>query len=157
MIMYLKQKIFSLMDSFEVYDAQGNTIYNVKSKLSLGHCLKIYNTYGTEVGFVKRRILSLMPRFEVYYHNNYLGHITRELTLFRPKYDIEYNGWHVEGDIFEWNYRITCWGRGTIATISKQLFHLTDHYMIDVADPQDAPMALMFVLAIDAEKCARRD
>ena len=31
------------------------------------------------------------------------------------------------------------------------------HHMIDVADPADALYALMLVLAIDAEKCSRRD
>lgn len=32
---------------------------------------------------------------------------------------------------------------------------MTDQYVIDVANPQDALIALMFVLAIDAEKCSR--
>ena len=37
----------------------------------------------------------------------------------------------------------------------KELFHLTDQYVIDVLNPSDALAALMFVLAIDAEKCSR--
>ena len=23
-----------------------------------------------------------------------------------PKFDIDFNGWHVEGDFFEWDYQI---------------------------------------------------
>lgn len=42
-----------------------------------------------------------------------------------------------------------------IASISKELFRWTDTYVIDVTDPADALDALMFVLAIDAEKCSR--
>ena len=42
-----------------------------------------------------------------------------------------------------------------MASISKELFHWTDTYTIDVADPGDALYALMVVLAIDAEKCSR--
>ena len=38
---------------------------------------------------------------------------------------------------------------------SKELFHMTDTYVIDVQDPGNALDALMFVLAIDAEKCSR--
>lgn len=34
---------------------------------------------------------------------------------------------------------------------------MTDQYVIDVYDPQNALIALMFVLAIDAEKCSRND
>lgn len=44
---------------------------------------------------------------------------------------------------------------GVVAVISKELFHMTGQYVIDGPDPQDALMALMFVLAVDAEKCAR--
>ena len=44
-----------------------------------------------------------------------------------------------------------------IAYVSKQLFNFTDTYVIDVEDPQNALCALMLVLAIDAEKCSRRD
>ena len=40
------------------------------------------------------------------------------------------------------------------AQISKEIFHWTDHYSIDVRDPNDALCALMFVLAVDAEKCS---
>ena len=37
----------------------------------------------------------------------------------------------------------------------KELFHMTDTYVIDVQDPGNALDVLMFVLAIDAEKCSR--
>jgi uncharacterized protein YxjI len=43
-----------------------------------------------------------------------------------------------------------------IASISKELFHLSDTYVINVSDPENALTALMFVLAIDAEKCSRQ-
>ena len=36
-------------------------------------------------------------------------------------------------------------------------FDSYDTYVIDVANPQDALCALMLVLAIDAEKCSRKD
>ena len=39
--------------------------------------------------------------------------------------------------------------------VSKELFHWTDTYVIDVADEENALYALMVVLAIDAEKCSR--
>ena len=32
---------------------------------------------------------------------------------------------------------------------------MTDNYVIDIQDPGNALDALMFVLAIDAEKCSR--
>ena len=43
-----------------------------------------------------------------------------------------------------------------VAVISKEIFHMTDTYILDIADPKDALHVLMFVLAIDAEKCIFR-
>ena len=55
----------------------------------------------------------------------------------------------------EWDYRIMGARGEEVAVISKQLFHWTDTYVIDVLRPQDALCALMLALAIDAEKCSR--
>ena len=42
-----------------------------------------------------------------------------------------------------------------MAVISKEVFKLTDTYVIDVVNDADALYALMFTLAIYAEKCSR--
>ena len=55
----------------------------------------------------------------------------------------------------EWDYTIVDATGRQVASVSKELFHWTDTYVIDVADPADALHALMVVLAIDAEKCSR--
>ncbi|MDO4942577.1 MAG: LURP-one-related family protein, partial [Lachnospiraceae bacterium] len=152
-----KQRFFSWFDSYDIYDEQKNTVYVVKGKLSWGHCLKIYNAKGCELGTVKERVLTYLPKFEVYLGKQYLGCISKKLSLFKPKYDIDYNGWHINGNFWEWDYNITSKTGSMIATISKDLFHLTDTYVIDVKNPADALTVLMFVLAIDAEKCSKND
>ena len=55
----------------------------------------------------------------------------------------------------EWDYRIFDPVGKPVAVVSKEIFHLTDTYVIEVAQPQNALPALMFVLAVDAEKCSR--
>ena len=52
----------------------------------------------------------------------------------------------------EWDYSILDRSGYSIARVSKELFHMTDTYVIDVQDLGNALDALMFVLAIDAEK-----
>ena len=61
----------------------------------------------------------------------------------------------MEGEWLEWDYEIQSASRGPIASLSKELFHLTDVYVLDVRDPDDALGVLMVALAIDAEKCSR--
>ena len=63
----------------------------------------------------------------------------------------------MEGDLFEWDYRILDASGRCVAMISKEVFRLTDTYVIDVCNSQDALCALMLALAIDAEKCSRND
>ena len=157
MKLLFKQRFFSWFDSYDIYAETGQKVYTVKGQLSWGHCLKIFDARGSEVGMVKERILTLLPKFELYVGRNYIGCISKEFTFFRPKYNIACKGWHVAGDFFEWDYRILDRAGRRVATISKQLFHWTDTYVIDVCDPQDALPALMLVLAIDAEKCSRND
>ncbi len=157
MRMYFKQRMFSWFDSYDIYDEQGNTLYVVKGQLAWGHCLKIFDAYGQEVGTVKERLLTFLPKFEIYFGDTYVGCIKKEFSFFKPQYDIKYNGWHIDGNFLEWDYNITDSDGYTVATISKEILHWTDQYVIDVVDENDALTALMFVLAIDAEKCSRND
>lgn len=155
MKLLFKQRMFSWLDSYDVYGENGDKMFTVKGQLSWGHCLKIFDATGKEVGMVKEKIFSFMPKFEISSGGNYLGCISKEFSFFRPKFNIDFNGWHVEGDFFEWDYDIVNSHGQKIAVVSKQLFNWTDTYVIDVLNYQDALSALMLVIAIDAEKCSR--
>ena len=155
MRMYFKQRLFSWFDSYDIYDEAGNTLYTVKGQLSWGHCLKIFDGGDREVGMVKERVLTWLPKFELYAGGRYLGCVAREWSWFKPRYRVDCNGWRMEGDFFEWDYRVVSAAGQPVATISKELFHWTDTYVLDVINPLDALQVLMLVLAIDAEKCSR--
>ena len=157
MKLLFKQRFFSWFDSYDIYNEAGQTVYTVKGQLSWGHCLKIYDAQGREIGTVKERILTFLPKFEMYLGDRYVGCIRKEFTFFLPKYNIDCNDWRVDGDLFEWDYQIMDSSGRVVANITKELLNWTDTYVIDVYNPQDALCALMLVLAIDAEKCSRRD
>ncbi|MBQ5910947.1 MAG: LURP-one-related family protein [Clostridia bacterium] len=157
MKLLFKQRLFSWLDSYDIYDETGAVMFSVKGELAFGHQLRIYDAAGNPIGCVKQRILTFLPKFELYRGEEYLGSICREFTFFKPSYNIDFCGWNVQGDWFEWDYQITDALGDTVATISKQIWNWTDTYTIDVADPKDAFYALMLVLAIDAEKCSRKD
>ncbi len=157
MRLLFKQRFFSWFDSYDIFDEAGQTVYTVKGQLSWGHCLKIFDSKGYEVGTVKERIFTFLPKFEMYYGERYIGCISKEFSFFKPRYNIDCNGWSIEGDFFEWDYNILGSAGQCVATVSKELFNWTDTYVIDVYDERDVLQALMLVLAIDAEKCSRRD
>ena len=154
MKLLFKQRFFSWFDSYDIYDEAGNTVFTVKGELAWGHLLRIYDASGNEVGCVKEKIFTFLPKFEMYLGENYIGCISKEFTLFRHSFNIDYNGWHIDGDWLGWDYSVVDSSGGMVAQVSKELWNWTDTYSIDVCDPTDALCALMLVLAIDAEKCS---
>ena len=157
MKLLFKQRFFSWFDSYDIYNEAGDIIYTVRGDIAWGHLLRIYDAHGYEIGVVKERVLTWLPKFEMYLDGRYVGSIRKELTLFRPRFVIDCNGWQVDGDWFEWDYHILDDRGQCIAYVNKELFNWTDTYVIDVRNPNHATCILMLVLAIDAEKCSRRD
>ena len=156
MKLLFKQRFFSWFGSYDIYDETENTVYEVKGQPAWGHCLKIFDTAGSELGLVKQKFFSWLPQFDIYERGRYIGRISKEFSFLRPRYSIDFNGWQVEGSFMEWDYMITSADGQRIATVSKEIFHMTDTYVLDINIPCDALPVLMFVLAIDAEKSSRQ-
>ena len=151
MKLIFKQRLFSWYDSYDVYDEFGNTVFTVKGQFAWGKRLQINDALGGNVGTVQQKVFSFLPTFELYRGDRYVGNIRKEFTFFRPAFNIDCNGWRIEGDWMEWDYGIYESDGSLVATVSKE-FAWTDQYVIDVAADADAVTALMVVIAIDAEK-----
>jgi len=149
-----KQRLFSWFDSYDIFDEDGNTVYVVKGELSWGHRLQIYDAMGNPVGRVQERVLTFLPKFELYVEGRLDGEIVKEFSLFRPKFQLDCNGWTIEGDFWEWDYTVMD-GARTVMRLSKELWKWTDTYSMEITRPEDALYSLMIVLAIDAVKCSQ--
>lgn len=154
MRLYFKQRFFSWFDSYDIYDEEGNTVFTVEGKLSWGHRLQVNDAMGRHIATLQEKIFTFLPQFELYIEENYVGCIKKEFTFLKPKFIIDCNGWEIDGEWLEWDYTITD-GVRPVAVITKEPFHLTDQYVIDVSEPDEALAVLLVVLAIDAEKCSR--
>ena len=100
MKLLFKQRAFTWFDSYDIYDENENTVYVVKGQLSWGHCLKIFDASEEhELGTVKEQIFSWWPQFELYEGSDCIGTLKKEpWGWFKPRYNIDFNGWHIEGD-----------------------------------------------------------
>lgn len=156
MKLLFKQRLFSWFDSYDIFNEAGETVYTVKGQLAWGHLLRVFDSCGNEIGYIKEKVFSWLPKFEIYLGGKYMGCIKKEFSFLIPKFNIDFNGWYIEGDWFEWNYNILD-NSGVIAKVTKELWNWTDTYSIDICHSEDALYALMLVLAIDAEKCSRKD
>ena len=154
MKLLFKQRFFSWLDSYDIYNECGDTVYTVQGKLSWGHRLHVLDQHGRHIATLQEKVLTFLPKFDIYIGDHYVGCIRKELSFFKPRFTVECNGWDIRGDFFEWDYDIVSPQGSVIATVSKELFRWTDTYVIEVGNPQNALLALMVVLAIDAEKCS---
>lgn len=154
MRLLFKQRIFSWFDSYDVYNEAGSTVYTVQGKLAWGHKLVVSDADGRELATVREKLFRFLPQFEIWLGDRLAGTIRRELSFFRPRYEIDFRGWEVEGNWLGWDYTIRDAQEQLVATVSKELLHWTDTYVLDIVDSRDALCVLAFVLAIDAEKCS---
>ena len=156
MQLLIKQRVFSWTDTYDVYDEKEEPKYFVKAEFfALGHQIHVYDKSGREVGMVKQRLLTLLPAFDIEIDGNEFGSVQKEFTFFKPRYELDYNGWRCEGDFLAWDYDVyeeCC----AVVHISKKPFHWGDTYVIDILDPKDEIMALMLAIAIDAANCTNK-
>lgn len=157
MKMYFKQRLISILDSYDIYDENGKTLFTVKGKWGLTHKFAIYDRNNREVGYIQQKLISLLPKFYIHINGEEIGEIRKKLTLFHPVYALDRLGWEMKGNILEWDYKIKGSDGKTVADISKKLIRLTDTYWIDVKNEKDALIALMFVVAVDAAQCSAGD
>lgn len=156
MKLLFKQRVFSWFDSYDIYDEAGNVIFTVEGKLSWGHRLEIYDAAHTKIGEVKEELLTFLPKFLLYDHGMEIGKIEKDFSFFKPKFHLTCNDWRIEGDFWEWEYDVKS-ETHLIMHASKELFHFSDTYVLDIERKEDALLCLMIVLAIDAAKCSQNN
>ena len=138
MRMLFKQRFFSWFDSYDIYGESGEVLFQVKGRLSWCKRLEIYDAAGRHIGTLLQKVFTFLPTFELYLNDRFVGTIRKNFSFFRPNFEIDCNGWLIEGDWAEWDYRISDSYGSQVAYISKQVFNWTDTYVLDVADSANA-------------------
>lgn len=156
MQLQIKQRVFSWTDTYDVYDEFGRPRYFVKAEFfTIGHHIHVYRKdTGEEVGAIHQRLLTFLPRFDIEINGRDMGSVSKELSFLRPRYQVDYMGWDVEGNILEWNYRVTQ-GNLEVMSIDKEWLSWGDTYVLRYGNPAFELPGLLLVLAIDAANCEK--
>ena len=89
MKLYIKQKVFSWVDRFTVFDETGADKYYVEGEFfSWGKKLYVTDLTGHETAFIQQKVFSMMPRFFVYIDGVERAEIVKRLTFFYEKYEM---------------------------------------------------------------------
>ena len=121
MDLYIKQRIFTWGDKFDVCDINGQPRYYVEGEVfSWGKKLHVYDRYNREVAFIRQELFTWMPKYKVYVNQREIAQIRREFSFFRPRYSVGGLGWDVEGHFLQHDYQVTKNGR-PIVSIEKEI------------------------------------
>ncbi len=152
----IKQRVFTWRDSYDVYDERGEARYEVAAEFfALGHQIHVVDRRsGREVGSIHQKLCRFLPAFEIVIAGRSGGTICKEFSFLMPRYYVDFRGWNVTGNLMGWDYRVDQGGR-TVMTVSKELFHWGDTYVLRYGQMADEIPGLLLVIAIDAANCSQ--
>ncbi len=151
---YLKQAVFSIRDSFKVYDESQRVIYHAHAKmLSVSRQYKIYRSPDEKLLFtMKRRLLSFLPVYELYDATaRQVAIMRKRFALFKNQIDIETEGrrYLIEGNVWAHNFTISS-DRKTVLNVRKKILSWGDTYEIEIAEDGDTDRLIAFVIMLDS-------
>ncbi len=148
-----KQKFWCLGDDFIIRDDADRDCYLVDGRaFSLGDKLSFQDMHGNELAFIRQRLLSWGPTYDIERPGHPVTRIKKELfTFFRCKFNVDGPGdqdYEASGDFLDHEYEVQG-PNGTAATISKRWFSWTDTYGVEIADGEDPVLLLATAVVID--------
>lgn len=149
---YIKQKLISLTENFHVYDTQENPVYTIEGNFNpVRKTYTILDTEQQERALIERKLLSLLPKFEVQVENSYTFTVKKKLSLLKSRFTIEGEGVEVRGNIFDMDFTVYHKNQ-EIGLVEKEWIALGDTYHIQVFDEAWEMIILTLVVAIDRAK-----
>ncbi|MDT2739723.1 LURP-one-related family protein [Enterococcus canintestini] len=150
--LYIKQKVFSIGEKFNVTDADQEPLYHVQgSFLKIPKQFTIFDRDDHVIGEITKKVLALLPQFTVMIDDEAAIVIKKELTLFKARYHIEADGISVQGNWWDMDFEVVKDGL-QIAVINKRWVSWGDTYEVTVFDERYEKLIVALVVAIDCVK-----
>ena len=147
MTFYLKEEFLSF-DHFDIWDEQDQLVYSADREFfTFGKKLNVEDASGRQIAAIQHVPFSIPCTYVLTIEGQDYD-LPRNFAFFSRSYSLDALGWEIEGDFMSLEYAITKNG-ATVASIQREFLTLGSRYALEVADPQDALLALCVVLAID--------
>jgi uncharacterized protein YxjI len=151
MKLYIKQKVFSLKDRYDIYDGEGNVVYYVTSEFfTIGAKLHIYDANGAEQYYIRQRITFLLSQYEIYRNDKLYATVNQEFSFFKGKLKVnsDLGQFQLNGDFLDMDYDILK-DEKYFGGIHKKWLSLGDSYELDIISMDNAGFMCALVIAID--------
>lgn len=148
---YIKQKVFSIADKYNIYNISNDLIYEVKGEfLSFTPHFTMYDNSGYELYSIRKKISIIFEKYEVRKGGRPYALIKREFSLMKPIVSIKSDegDFTIKGDYFAHDFDIYE-GVELVARVTKMWISFGDSYEISVIDYNDPAFICAMVIAID--------
>lgn len=149
---FIKQKVFSFKDKFNITNEQQETLYQVEGKVfSIKNKLTLLNPTGDEVLKAEKKLFKLFARYDIYHPDgDHQAVVQRKFSILRPKFMVTAGNQElmIDGNMIGHQFSITKDGR-EVASIQKKLFSFGDSYVIDIAEEVNQELYLFIVIIVD--------
>ena len=149
----MKQKLFSFGDDFTIRDELGNDVYLIDGKVfCLGNQLSFQDMHQRELAYIKQKLLSWGPTYEIYRSGSLVAVVSKHLfTFVHCVFTVDVPGPDylvAEGNLMDHEYAFRR-GSCEVATVSKRWFSWTDSYGVETVEGEDDILLLASTVVID--------
>lgn len=149
--LYIKQKAFKITDHYDVLDENQAPVYHVDQDFKFfGNTVHVKRIDGTPAFTINKKIFSLMPHYDIDFHNGKTAVIRQNFTFFKKDIDIISedftlklvgNFWDLEFSVFSTDEEV--------GKIFRKAFSFGDSFVIQVINPEFEEALLALLIAVD--------
>lgn len=150
----LKERIFSLRESYYIRNEQGDNLLEVTGRLiGIRDKLTLRDQQGNVAATITKHLIALRPTYTIARPGQPDAIVKKDfINILREGFSVDLEGdlpdLRIQGNIFEHSYTIVQQGV-TVAQVSKKWVSLRDSYVVDVAEGEDAVLLLACAIVVD--------
>lgn len=166
--LFVSQIRYQLKETYYIYDQNQQVRYTVKGELlSMKHHLHIYDaTERKELATVKEKLIAVRTPFSldsqpknfvIEVKGKKIGKVKTKASLTKRKFDVTFNDWSVEGDVFGKNYKILDKDGNVVMVASQKYSYVNDMYFVDITNPDNELYCVLILLALDSASMTKSE
>jgi uncharacterized protein YxjI len=150
----LKERIFSLRDSYYIRTEQGNNAFEITGQLiGFRDKLTLRDIHGATLATITEKMLSLRPVYIIARPGQPDVKVKKDfINILREGFSVDMEGGlpdlRIQGNFLDHNYTISRDG-APVAQIAKKWISLRDSYVVDVAEDEDPVLILACAIVVD--------
>jgi len=152
MLFKIKEKFWSLGDTFTITDKQGHPKYLVKGKaFSWGNSLSFQDTQRHELASIRQKLLAWKQTYHIHVGGERYAEVTKEFSWLKKKFALDVpgpNDYFIDGSFWQHNFVFKRQGK-MVAEVEKKAWGWKDSYGVNIVDGENEIAILCTCIVID--------